>query len=352
MKKINVAIAGSGYSTRVFHAPFLQNDSRFNVLKCFERTSERAKEWFPNVEIVRNFADLLTSEIDLVIITTPNQTHYEYTKLALNAGKHVLIEKPLVETCKKAQELDRLSKDKGVQLYVFQNRRWDSAVSTARELLKQNILGEIVDCEIRFDRYAETKNAKVWKESGELGTGLVYDLGVHLLDQAVDLFGKPAKIFADIRYQHKDSVVDDNFDIHLYYENGLKVVLGASKYVREAGNHFALHGTKGSYVKKSVDNQEALLTQGVQPEGDWNKEAESEWGILHTQIEGEVVRKPYPNAKVSYQELYDNLYSAIAENVTLRVKAEQAAYVLLLIEKAFESAKLGKIITLESQFYQ
>lgn len=203
MKQINVAIAGSGYSTRVFHAPFLNTDARFCVKKCYERTSHRATGYFSGVEIVRDFEELLSLDIDLVIITTPNQTHYDFTKQALLAKKHVLVEKPLVATSKQALELAELAKQQGVILYVYQNRRWDAAVSTAREILNQGLIGEVVDCEIRIDRFAKEKNAKAWKEAGDAGTGLVYDLGVHLLDQAVDLFGKPTKLFADIRYQHE-----------------------------------------------------------------------------------------------------------------------------------------------------
>ncbi|OOR98086.1 oxidoreductase [Haemophilus paracuniculus] len=346
MKTLNVALAGFGYASRVFHFPFLSNDPRFAIKKVYERTTNRASEHLPQVEIVRDFADLLTPEIDLVIITTPNQTHYAMAKQALQAGKNVLVEKPLVATQAEAVELDQLAKANGVLLSVYQNRRWDSAAATAKQIIEQNLLGEIVDCEIRFERYAKGKNAKQWKETGEVGTGLVYDLGVHLLDQAVTLFGKPSEIFADIRYQHEGALSDDAFDIHLYYPNGLKVALIATKYAREAGNHFSLHGRLGSYVKKNVDNQEGLLAAGAVPQGDWNVEPESEWGILHTEINGEVVRQSYPNAKASYQDFYDNLYQAITTQTALAVTAEQAGVVLGLIEKAFESERLGHRIVI------
>lgn len=342
MQTLNVAIAGFGYSARVFHTPFLATDARFAVKKVLERHSERAHEFFPNAEIVRDFAALLTPEIELVIITTPNQTHYEMVQSALLAGKHVLVEKPLVATAKQAFELAELAKKQGVLLTVFQNRRWDSAPATAQILLEQGLLGEPVDCEIRFDRYTKTKNVKAWKETGEQGTGLVYDLGVHLIDQAVYLFGKPHAVFADIRYQHDDALSDDNFDIHLYYESGLKVVCAAGKYVREAGNAFALHGKLGSYVKANVDQQENRLAQGIQPIGDWNSENESDWGILHTEIAGEVVRKAYPNAPTSYKDFYDNLFLAIRGEQPLLVTAQQAAFVLQIIETAFESARSGQ----------
>ncbi|OOH90284.1 oxidoreductase [Pasteurellaceae bacterium 15-036681] len=341
-KILNVGIAGFGYSSKVFHLPFLLQDPRFNIVKVLERHSNKALEILPQVDIVREFSELLSENVDLIIITTPNQTHYEMTKQAILAGKHVLVEKPLVATSQQAKELAELTKAHNVVLSVYQNRRWDNAILTAKQILAEGLVGEAVDCEIRFERYAKGKNAKVWKETGELGTGLVYDLGVHLIDAAVHLFGKPTEIFADIRYQHDEALSDDNFAINLYYPSGLKVTLHATKYAREAGRYFTLHGKLGSYVKQNVDQQEARLTQGIMPQGDWYSESEQDWGILHTEVNDEVVRKPYPNAKGSYQDLYSNLYQAIAENQPLAVTAEQASYVLTLIEKAFESAKCGQ----------
>ena len=344
MRTLNVAIAGSGYSAKVFHIPFLKQDQRFNVVKVYERNSERAKAWLPNVTIVHTYDELLTEEVDLLIITTPNQTHYDMVKQALLAGKNVLVEKPIVATACQARELADLAEQQGVVLYVYQNRRWDSPIVTAKQILQQGLLGEVVDCEIRIDRYAKAKNVKVWKETGEQGTGLVYDLGVHLIDQTVHLFGKPEAVFADIRYQHDDALSDDHFDLHLYYPNGLKVALMASKYVRETTSHFALHGKLGSYVKKTVDQQESLLAQGIEPVGNWNDERSDFWGILHTEVEGEVVRQSYPNVPSSYHALYDNLYATITQTQAPIVKMAEVILVLEIIEKAFESAKTGRKI--------
>ncbi|WP_167509603.1 Gfo/Idh/MocA family oxidoreductase [Actinobacillus vicugnae] len=346
MKSINIALAGAGYSSRVFHIPFFKQDPRFQIVKVFERTSNNAQQWLPDVEIVRSFDALLSNEIDLVLITTPNQTHYDMVKSALLAGKHVLVEKPLVATSAQAQELAQLAKQCERVLYVYQNRRWDSNIATAKEIISQNLLGEIVDCEIRFERYAKEKNAKAWKEAGDRGTGLVYDLGVHLIDQTVYLFGKPQAVFADIRYQHDNALVDDNFDLHLYYANGLKVALQASKYAREPSFAFALHGKNGSYMKKNVDSQESHLSKGVSPVGNWYAEPETEWGILHTEIDGEVVRKPYPNVKASYQNLIDDLYQTLTQGSAPLVKLTEVALVLQIIEAAFESAEKGQKIPL------
>ncbi|MDE8034186.1 Gfo/Idh/MocA family oxidoreductase [Actinobacillus equuli subsp. equuli] len=346
MKVINVALAGAGYSSRVFHVPFFKQDARFQIVKVFERTTNNAQLWLPEVETVRSFDALLSDEVDLVVITTPNQTHYEMVKSALLAGKHVLVEKPLVASAAEALELEQLAKQQNVVLYVYQNRRWDSHIATAKEVLAKNLVGEVVDCEIRFDRYAKGKNVKVWKEAGDRGTGLVYDLGVHLIDQAVYLFGKPQAVFADIRYQHDEALVDDNFDVHLYYADGLKVALQASKYAREPSPAFVLHGKNGSYMKQATDSQEAHLSKGVQPIGNWNAEPETEWGVLHTEIDGEVIRKPYPNAQASYQNLVDDLYRVLTAGSEPIVKLEEVTLVLRIIEAAFESANKGQKITL------
>ncbi|MDG4951731.1 Gfo/Idh/MocA family oxidoreductase [Actinobacillus equuli] len=346
MKVINVALAGAGYSSRVFHVPFFKQDARFQIVKVFERTTNNAQLWLPEVETVRSFDALLSDEVDLVVITTPNQTHYEMVKSALLAGKHVLVEKPLVASAAEALELEQLAKQQNVVLYVYQNRRWDSHIATAKEVLAKNLVGEVVDCEIRFERYAKGKNVKVWKEAGDRGTGLVYDLGVHLIDQAIYLFGKPQAVFADIRYQHDEALVDDNFDLHLYYANGLKVALQASKYAREPSPAFVLHGKNGSYMKQATDSQEAHLSKGVQPIGNWNAEPETEWGVLHTEIDGEVIRKPYPNAQASYQNLVDDLYRVLTAGSEPIVKLEEVTLVLRIIEAAFESANKGQKITL------
>lgn len=347
MQPINIALAGAGFSSKVFHIPFFKQDPRFNIVKVYERSGNNAAEWLPSTETVRDFASLLTPEIDLVVITTPNQTHYQMVKEALLADKHVLVEKPLVASVTEAQELAALAKQQGKVLYVYQNRRWDSHIATAKSIIEQGLLGEIVDAEIRFDRYAKTKNPKAWKEAGDRGTGLVYDLGVHLIDQAIYLFGKPQAVYADVRYQHDGALVDDNFDIQLYYANGFKIVLKASKYAREPSPTFVLHGKLGSYVKQNADNQEELLKNGVQPVGEtWNAEPQEAWGILHTEVEGNVVRQPYPNSVASYQNLVDDLYQVIAHNAEPIIKLDEVIFVLSVIESVFESAKSGRKIQL------
>ncbi|KGQ45102.1 Gfo/Idh/MocA family oxidoreductase [Gallibacterium anatis] len=343
---IRVGIAGFGMSANVFHLPFLVRDPRFKVVKIFERSGNKAAAKFPQITTVRTFADLLADDVDLVIITTPNLTHYAFAKQAIMAGKHVIVEKPLSTTAAEAQELAQLARQKQVKLSVYQNRRWDNGVLTVKQVLENHLIGDIVDYEIHFDRYTQTKNSKQWKETGERGVGLVYDLGVHLIDGVVHLFGLPNALYADLRRQHPGSLGEDNFQIYFYYDDK-KVVMSSSKYVREKGPTIALHGTLGSYVKYELDNQEPLLIAGVEPKGDWNKEDQKYWGILNTEINGVHIRTQLETVNGNYQAYYDNIYAALTSNEPLAVIADQAAIVLALIEKVYQSAETGVKINIK-----
>lgn len=341
MKKIKIGLAGFGMSAQVFHIPFWQADGRFEAVKVFERSGSKAQSVLPQAQTVRSFAGLLTDEVDLVVITTPNQTHFELAQQALLAGKNVLVEKPLCATAAEASALADLAERQGVVLTAYQNRRWDSAPLTAKKLISDGLLGRIVDAEFRFERYSAGLNKKRWKETGGAGVGLVYDLGVHLLDMAVDIFGMPSEIYADVRYQHEGALSDDNFDIALYFSDGLKVSLIATKYAREPLPFMTLHGTRGSYVKQGADNQEALLVGGALPAGDWNIEMPQEWGVLHTETGGRTVRQAMAGVRGDYGAFYRNLYEALANGAPLAVGARQVAQVLGLIEKVYESAQKG-----------
>ncbi|MDO5639746.1 MAG: Gfo/Idh/MocA family oxidoreductase [Neisseria sp.] len=338
---IRVGLAGFGLSAQVFHLPFWQADGRFAVTRVFERSGSKAAAVLPQAQTVRRFEDLLADDVDLIVITTPNQTHFELAKQALQAGKHVVVEKPLCTSAAEARELAALAAAQKVRLAVYQNRRWDSAPLTAKKLLAADMLGEIVDCDIRFERYAAGLNKKQWKETGGAGVGLVYDLGVHLVDMAVDLFGMPSELYADVRHQHEGALSDDYFQIQLYYADGKKVCLTAGKYMREAGPFFSLHGKRGSYVKHEADNQEPLLVGGAAVKPGWNREPESEWGVLNTDINGLVVRSRIESVAGDYGAFYRNLYEALIEGAALAVTAEQAADVLGLLEKVYQSAESG-----------
>ncbi|WP_373742061.1 Gfo/Idh/MocA family oxidoreductase [Neisseria sp.] len=345
-KTINIGLAGFGMSAQVFHLPFWRADPRFRVRRVFKRSTDKAREILPEAQTVRSFEELLADDVDVVVVTTPNQTHFGFAEQALRAGKNAVVEKPLCATAAETRALADLAQRQGVLLTVYQNRRWDSAPLTAKKLVSDGVLGQIVDAEFRFERYAAGLNKKAWKETGGAGVGLVYDLGSHLLDMAVDIFGMPSEIYADVRYQHEGAKSDDNFYIALYFSDGLKVSLAATKYAREPLPFMTLHGRLGSYVKYGADNQEALLLGGALPSGNWNAESESEQGILHTETAGRIVRRRIESVRGDYGAFYRNLYDALVHGAALAVDARQVADVLDLIEKAYESAKLGMRIKL------
>ncbi|MEO6894989.1 MAG: Gfo/Idh/MocA family oxidoreductase, partial [Ginsengibacter sp.] len=289
---INTALCSFGMSGLVFHSPFLSINPGFNFYAVWERTKNEAEKKFPNVITYRTLEEMLADElIELVIVNTPNITHFEYTKKALLAGKHVIVEKPFTVNIKEAEELIALAKKQNKLLSVYQNRRYDSDFKTIKKVLDKNLLGEVVEAEFHFDRFREELSPKKHKEIAGPGTGVLYDLGAHIIDQALQLFGMPEKLFADIRIIRPLSKVDDYFEVLLYYAN-LRVRLKASYTVREALPGYIIHGLKGSFIKPKTDVQETLLQAGNIPGGqDWGTEPETEKGLLHTEINGQVVRK-------------------------------------------------------------
>lgn len=342
---INVGIAGFGMSGQIFQAPFLYTDKRYAIKKVFERKTSLSKERYPFVEIVRTFEELLTDDIDLIIISTPNSMHYSMAKQAMLAGKNVVVEKPLSITSKEAEELIKISKQQNVLLSVYQNRRWDGDFLTVKKVIQEGSLGTVVDYEAHFDRYATGKGSKAWKNTGEIGVGVLYDLGVHLIDQAVDLFGMPESVYADLRIQREESSSEDNIQVYLYYPDR-KAVLSASQLVKEKGPHFMIHGTKGSFIKYGMDAQEEKLKVGEIPDsGDWGVDKEENWGILNTCINGEDARNKIRTEIGDYHNYYDNIYKVLTENAELAVKPEQAKDVIRILEAAMESNEKGcKII--------
>ncbi|MDE6845594.1 MAG: Gfo/Idh/MocA family oxidoreductase, partial [Lachnospiraceae bacterium] len=239
--RICVGLAGFGMSGQIFQAPFLSCDPRFRLKKVYERTSNKAKQEYPEVEIVRNFESLLVSDIDLVVISTPNPYHVPMAIQAMKAGKHVVVEKPVAATSKEADELYKIAKKEKVLLTVYQNRRLDGDFLTVKKIIEENRIGEVVDFECHFDRFVNGRSTKQWKSDGGKGIDLLYDIGIHLIDQAYTIFGMPDEVYADLRKQRKESSGIDNFHVYLYYADK-KIILSASELVAMHGPHFMVHG--------------------------------------------------------------------------------------------------------------
>lgn len=337
--KLRVGILSYGMSGRVFHAPILHVNPRFEMVKVWQRSANDALERYPYVKIVRRIDDIIKDpDIDLVLVNTPDHTHYEFSRAALEAGKHVVVEKPFVLDIKDGEKLIELSRKKGKILTVFQSRRWEGDFLTIRKIIDNQLLGRLVEYEAHFDRFRNFIRDS-WKEKPENNTGTLYNLGSHLIDQALVLFGIPDGVMADIRKQRTGSLVDDLFELNLIYPE-VKVTLKCSYLVREPGARFMLHGTEGSFVKFGIDPQEEMLTRGHFPdEADWGKEEAGQWGILNTTLNGLHFRGPVETLPGCYPEFYNKLYDTIADGKELAVKPEESLNGIRIIRSAYESYK-------------
>ena len=340
MKKIGVGLASYGMSGEVFHAPLLSVHPGFEILSIMERTQNRSRERYPEVNIVRDYPSLLKEDdISLVVVNTPDRYHYAMAREALEAGKHVILEKPFVLDSGDGEELIDIAAEANRLLSVFQNRRWDGDFLTIREIVDKGLLGRLVEYEAHFDRFRNFIQQNTWKEDPASGTGTLFNLGSHLIDQALVLFGEPEHINADIRILRTGGRVDDAFTLWLGYPD-VKVTLKASYLVREPGPRYILHGTEGSFLKHGIDPQEAALKLGKLPEGrDWGKEPAAEWGRLNTDIgphDG-----PYRTLPGNYGAYYEDIYKALTGGTEPAVTARQANNVVRVIEAAMESNQSG-----------
>jgi predicted dehydrogenase len=337
-KKIKVGLAGFGAAAKYMHAPFLITNGNYEVVAVLERHKNESQQLFPGAKIARSIEDLLAiDEIELVIITTPNDTHLPYAMQALNAGKHAVLEKPFTITSNDALQLLETAKQPGKILSVFHNRRYVADFLTIKEILNKKLLGDVHEFEGHYNRYRPEAKPNAWREEAKPGSGILYDLGPHLIDQALVLFGLPETITADIRLQRPHARADDYFDIRLDY-GFTRVILKAGMLVREPGPRYQIHGTKGSYLKYGEDPQEVLLRAGVLPTAaDWGLEKEEIYGLLHTEIDGKVVKEKYVSQRGNYGYYYKNLYNTIVDKAPLREKPEHGYNTIKLIELAIES---------------
>lgn len=346
-KTIQVGLAGFGTSGQIFHAPFLAADPRFTLKKVYERTTDKARQAYPGVEIVRTFDGLLTEDIDLIVVSTPNQYHVPMASQAMRAGKNVIVEKPAAAASQEAAELCRLAKERNVLFSVYQNRRLDGDFLTAKKLIETGRLGEVVDYECHFDRFVRGYSPKPWKREGGKGINVLYDLGIHLIDQAYALFGMPEEVYADMRSQRPESPGIDNFEVILYYPDK-KAVLSAGELVAMPGPRFMVHGRKGSFLKYGQDPQERRLAEGQRPgKPDWGVDTEEAYGTLAAVTEDGIVQEPVVTEIGNYGGYYDNIYHALRDGAELLVKPEEAVDVLRILEAAQSSQALKRRISLD-----
>lgn len=341
-KIIQVGIAGFGMSAQLFHAPFINSDPRFRLRKILERNTGRAKEAYPETETVREFEDLLGTDIDLVVICTPNPLHLPMAKEAILAGKNVIVEKPVTTTAEEAQELRALAKERGVFYSPFQNRRFDGDYLTVQKLVVDGTLGEILEYYARYDRFVTGINNRAWKAKGGRGVNILYDLGVHLIDQAYCLFGMPDEIYADFRKERVESTGFDAFEVILYYERK-KAVLSASEVALNPAPHYVVYGSNGSFVKYGMDPQEEALLRRKRPGSvDWGRDRPEQYGTLSRVEDGLVKTEKIETAQGNYGRFYDNVYEVLCCGARQLIDPTDAVNVLKIIETASLSAATGK----------
>ncbi len=348
MAVIKTLVVGYGLSAKAFHLPFLLNDPAYKVIGIVQPRGSSAKQDFPQLQHYRSLEEALAERgATLVVITAPNEFHAPMARTALLDGRHVVVEKPFAVDVAGGEMLAQLAKEQGKVLSIYHNRRWDADFLTLKEVITENRVGQPVMFSARFDRF-RPHIRQGWKEEQGPGTGIFYDLGPHLIDQALQLFGWPEFLYAHMRIERPDALTTDAFDLYLYYEK-LTVHLSAGSLVSIVAPRFTLLGTKGGYTKWGMDPQEAALRQGIKPvQQNWGMEAESAWGTLVQLSEnGETESTPYPSHAGNYGTYYHKLAAAIRQEGENPVKPEEALQVMKIIEQALRSNREGKKITLQ-----
>ncbi len=257
-KPLNLALIGYGYAGKTFHAPLIAHTKGLNLAVVVSSNDAKVRKDFPKVSILSSPDDaFIHPAIDLIVIATPNETHFELAQKALKAGKHVIVDKPFTLTVAEATILVQIAKHTNKHISVFQNRRWDSDFLTVRQILSEGKLGEIVSFQSSFNRYRPEMKQR-WREQALPGSGLWYDIGPHLVDQVVLLFGAPDTVYADFAMQRVKASAVDYFHVLLNYDSK-RIILHSSSLVSGDTPRFAIHGTAGSFIKYGMDVQESQL---------------------------------------------------------------------------------------------
>jgi scyllo-inositol 2-dehydrogenase (NADP+) len=346
-REIGVAVIGFGLAGQVFHAPFVSAVPGLRLEAIVQRKGDQAAKAYPSARILRTVDEALRDPaIQMVVVGTPNETHFALAKMALQAGKHVVIDKPFAATSEEALELKVLAERQGVVLAPFHNRRWDGDFRTVEQLIAEEAVGRLVTYESHFDRFRPLPRENTWKEGANAANGLLMDLGPHLVDQALALFGPPEGITASVRRDRDLTEIEDAFDITLEYPR-LRAHCRSSMLAADAAPRFLLHGTRGSYKKYGPDPQEPALVGGARVprigEGAWLAEPESQWGTLTV---APVPADPMnlKQTKVAtelgdYRLYYANVRDAINGTAELAVTPEDGYRTIRLLELARASTK-------------
>ena len=334
--KIKVGLMAYGMSGKIFHAPFFEAHKGFELIAVVERSKNKAAEDYPNIITYRAIEELLADErLELIVVNTPNYTHYEYAKASLNAGKNVLIEKPFSVTKAEAEELFSLAFRKGLKVLAYQNRRFDSDFLAVQKVVKSGRLGKITEAHLRFDRYRNEISEKTFKEEPIPGAGIFYDLGAHMIDQAIALFGIPSEFHKTYGKHRANTAVDDVAHALLKYNNGLNVFVTTNMLVVKQQPAYVFYGINGTLTKNRTDVQEPQLLAGMKPnDQDYGKEKPGDEGKLYTfGDKGEVIEEQIALENGNYMLLFDEVYNAIRNNGEYFVKQNDILGQLSILEK-------------------
>jgi len=347
--QLRVGLVGYGFAGQTFHAPVLAAVPGLELDVVASSQPEKVLADWPQARVVPDVRALLAAEpqVDLVVVATPNEAHFPVAKAALAAGRHVVVDKPFTLDAGEAKELTDLARVRGRIVSVYQNRRFDSDFLTLRQLLAEGQLGRAVYFESHFDRYRPDVRVR-WREQKVPGAGLWVDLGSHLMDQAVQLFGKPDTLQLDTAALREGALVEDYFHAVLRWEQGphapLRAVLHATTLAADAAPRYILHGTRGSYVKHGVDPQEDALRTGARPGGEgWG--ADSDDGLL-TLIgdSGQPESRTVPTLAGDYTRFYTAVRDAIVGTGPAPVTPEQAVQLMELLDLGRRSAEEGRAL--------
>lgn len=345
-EKIRTALSAYGMSGRIFHAPLISGHPGFELTAVLERNSKQAQEKYPLINSYPKLDQLLRDDaIELLVVNVPDALHFEFCQAGLEANKHLVVEKPFTLNSRDAKALIQIAHKRQLGLYVFQNRRWDSDFLTVKKLIQSGKLGQIVEFEAHYDRYRPTPPKNTWKEDGNSGTGLLHNLGAHLIDQALVLFGWPQALFADLRIMREGSGIIDYFHLILEYPS-LRVHLKSSYLVRKPVAKYIIHGTKGSFIKSGSDPQEERLNKGWKANNPKiGRELSRDRGSLYLEDAG-TGKQLIVSETGSYLEFYEAVFQELRGKKGEAVSAEEGLRVIQIIEAALKSQSQKKWIPL------
>lgn len=345
---LKTGICSYGMSGRLFHAPFIDAHPGYELAAIVERSKNDSREKYPQSKLYRSVEELCADkDLQLIVVNTPTHLHYQQAKLVLQSGKHLVIEKPFTVTVKEAEELAAFAEKNNLFVSVYQNRRYDGDYRAVKEVLQQGLLGDLREAEIRYDRYRPSFGGKQHKEGDLPGAGILYDLSPHLVDQAIQLFGFPKAVYADIWKMREDAGAPDYFEILFYYDK-LRVRLKATCIARESTYAYTLHGIKGSFLQQRSDMQEQQLQAGVRPSlENWCPAPAAPDGLLHTDLNGEVVRKGTTSSPGNYMGYYDDVYKALTGQGPNPVPATDGINNMRIIEAALKSVEEKRIVNFQ-----